>query len=95
MQRVPLLVAGIMGLSASAIAAFGAVDHAVRLTAILGAAVTVAAISVGFGLAGARRKASPMWGRILDILELLLILALVPLAVWVSGVYGWIRTIRG
>jgi hypothetical protein len=36
-----------------------------------------------------------MWGRALDILEIGLILTIVPLAVWVSGLYHWIRTVRG
>ena len=52
-------------------------------------------VSIWYGLVGPNRKASPLWGRTLDIFEVLLILALVPLALWVSGIYGWIRTLRG
>jgi hypothetical protein len=67
----------------------------VRLTAVTGALLVIAVISISYGLAGAARKASPMWGRTLDLFEVVLILAVVPLAVWVSGLYGWIRTVRG
>jgi hypothetical protein len=33
--------------------------------------------------------------RALDIVEVLLVVAVVPLAMWVCGLYGWIRAIRG
>ncbi|MFD0745056.1 hypothetical protein ACFQ1L_26985 [Phytohabitans flavus] len=62
---------------------------------MLGAALVAAGASIGFALAGGRRPSSPMWGRALDIVEIVLILALVPLVTWTSGLYGWIRTIRG
>lgn len=94
-QRLPLLIAGIISLAAGAVAIFVMADHAVRLIGIIGATIAVAAVIIGFGLAGERRQASPAWGRILDIFEILLILALVPLAIWVSGLYAWIRAIRG
>jgi hypothetical protein len=50
---------------------------------------------VSFGLSSANRKPSPIGGRVLDIFEVLLIVAIVPLAVWVSGLYGWVRSLRG
>lgn len=94
-QRLPLLVAGAVGLAAAAGAGFTAGNHLIRLVVVLGALVTIAVISIGYGMAGPGRNISPLWGRTLDIVEVILILALVPLAIWVSGLYAWIRAIRG
>jgi type VII secretion integral membrane protein EccD len=94
-QRLWLLGAGAIALTACTIAVFGVVSQTTRLTAMLGAMVAIAAISAGYGLAHPERARSPIWGRALDVLEVMLILGLVPLAVWVSGLYTWIRGIRG
>lgn len=94
-QRLPLLVAGAVALGAASVGLFTSVGPTLRLVAVVGGLVVVAAISVVYALIGAGRKISPVWGRTLDIVEVVLILGLVPLAVWVTGLYGWIRTIRG
>jgi len=94
-QRLPLMLAGATGLVASAVGVFVLADQTTRLVGVFGATVAVAAISVGFGLSGPRRQSSPAWGRLLDILEILLTLALAPLAVWVAGLLEWIRALRG
>ncbi|MDW5327953.1 type VII secretion integral membrane protein EccD [Plantactinospora sp. KLBMP9567] len=94
-QRLPLLGAGAVALAAAVVAAYDDLGLAWRLTLLLGSLLLVAAISVGFALAGGRRPSSPVWGRTLDIIEVVLILAIFPLAVWVSGLLGWIRAIRG
>lgn len=94
-QRVPLLAAGGIALAAGAAVTFVSVDHTLRLAVVFGATLAIAAIAIGFGLTGGRRRASPIWGRTLDGLEVLLILSLVPLAIWVSGLYHWIRAVRG
>ncbi|GAA0909377.1 hypothetical protein GCM10009558_097650 [Virgisporangium aurantiacum] len=52
-------------------------------------------IHFGFAMAGGKRPNSPWWGRALDVLEIVLILGIVPMAIWVSGLYAWIRGIRG
>jgi type VII secretion integral membrane protein EccD len=94
-HRMPLLVGGAVAMGAAAAGAFAATDTLVRLAVVLGALVLIAVVSIGYGMAGPGRKVSPMWGRTLDIAEVILILSLVPLAIWVSGLYGWIRAIRG
>ena len=94
-QRLWLLCAGATAVAAAGFSFFSTIEYPLRLVVILGVTLTVAAISTGFGLAGSDRKQSPIWGRILDILEVILILGLVPIAVWVSGLYTWIRAIRG
>jgi hypothetical protein len=60
----------------------------------VGGTLAVSAVIIAYAVAGAGRKRSPMWGRALDIVETVVILAIVPLAVWASGLYDWIRTIR-
>lgn len=94
-QRLPLLAAGAVALGAASVGLFTTLGPTLRLVAIVGGLVVVATTSIGYALIGAGRKLSPVWGRTLDILEVVLILGLVPLAVWVTGLYGWIRTIRG
>ncbi|GIF14952.1 type VII secretion integral membrane protein EccD [Actinoplanes teichomyceticus] len=93
-QRLPMLGAGSLAL---ALAAYGLFQHggvALRLTAVVGGLVAAAAASLIYGTAVAGRRISPVWGRLLDIAEILLIVAVVPLVAWVCGLYGWILTVR-
>lgn len=93
-QRLPLLGAGVVALAAASAAVFAGAGVLVRLAVIVPALLIVAAVSIGFGLSAAGRRRSPMWGRVLDIVEVILILGVLPLIVWVSGLYGWIRSFR-
>ncbi|SCF38582.1 type VII secretion integral membrane protein EccD [Micromonospora viridifaciens] len=93
-QRTPVLLAGTAGLALAAAATFGAGDLPLRLGLILGGGLLAAVISLIYGLSVAGKRISPVWGRTLDIVEILLIVALVPLAVWVCGLYGWIVNLR-
>jgi len=93
-QRTPLLVAGTIGLGLVAVAGFAAAGPLVRLTAILGGLIVAALAAIVYGFAVAGKRISPAWGRLLDIGEVLLILAIVPLAGWVCGLYPWIRAIK-
>jgi type VII secretion integral membrane protein EccD len=92
--RVPVLLAGALGLGLTAAATFAAGGTATRLGVVLGGLVGVAVISLIYGLTVAGKRISPVWGRLLDIVEILLIISLVPLAVWVCGLYGWIVNLR-
>jgi type VII secretion integral membrane protein EccD len=94
-QRLCLLGGGAIAVGASIYALFLSAGYQMRLTGILSVTIAIALISIGFGLARPASRRSPVWGRILDLLEIVLILGLVPLAMWVCGLYGWIRTIRG
>jgi type VII secretion integral membrane protein EccD len=94
-QRLPLLIAGVATMAVTIAAIYLTGSAITRLIAIPTLLLTVAGISISFGLSAANRKPSPIAGRILDIFEVLLIVAIVPLAVWVSGLYGWVRSLRG
>ena len=93
-QRTPVLFAGTVGLGLTAAAAFATGSLPVRLGLILGGLLLAAVISLIYGLTVAGKRISPLWGRTLDIVEILLIVSLVPLALWVCGLYGWIVNLR-
>ncbi|MFI1191761.1 type VII secretion integral membrane protein EccD [Micromonospora sp. NPDC020750] len=92
--RTPVLLAGTAGLGLAAAATFAAGSTALRLGVVLGGLVVAAVISLIYGLTVAGKRISPVWGRLLDIVEILLIISLVPLAAWVCGLYGWIVNLR-
>jgi len=94
-HRLPLVLSGGVAAAAVAIASFSALDQELRLLAALGVSIFVAAAAIGLGLIGQRQQSSPPWNRFLDIVEILLVLALIPLAAWVGGVLEWARAIRG
>jgi type VII secretion integral membrane protein EccD len=93
--RLPLLAGGAFALAAVLVALFQTVGPVARLAGVLLIVVALAGIHLGFAMANGRKPNSPWWGRTLDILEMVFVLAVIPLAIWVSGLYGWIRTIRG
>lgn len=93
-QRLALLLGAGVALGALIANLVHLIGSDVRLLAVVGAAVAVAVFSLGFGVTGDRQQ-SPFWGRVLDLLETLLIVAVAPLAIWVSGILTTVRAIRG
>lgn len=90
-QRIPLLASGILGL---ALLGYGfALDTTEvgprlwLLVILVGAAGVVLAAGLRYG----RRAPSPYLGRAADILDVLAIMALIPLASAVAGLFGAIR----
>ena len=93
-QRMPMIAAGWAGLGLAAWGYFATSDTLTRLAIVLPALVAVAVIALIYGLAVAGKRIAPVWGRALDIIEIILIVTAVPMAVWVSGLYAWVRSIR-
>jgi type VII secretion integral membrane protein EccD len=93
-QRLPLLLSGLLTTAVVAFGGFLSASQMVRLSAGLGCMLLAAGASIGFALSSDGRRRAPVWGRTLDLVEMVLVLAIVPLAVWVSGLYGWVRAIR-
>ncbi|WP_346536787.1 type VII secretion integral membrane protein EccD [Micromonospora sp. DPT] len=93
-QRTPVLVTGTAGLALTAAATFAGGSLVTRLGLVLGGLLLTAVVSLIYGLSVAGKRISPVWGRTLDIVEILLIVSLVPLAFWVCGLYGWIVNLR-
>ncbi|WP_256863337.1 hypothetical protein [Microbispora sp. GKU 823] len=50
---------------------------------------------LGLGLWLPTGRPSPFWGRAADILDALLIVALVPLTLGVLDLYAWVRGLSG
>ncbi|OLB75115.1 MAG: type VII secretion integral membrane protein EccD [Actinobacteria bacterium 13_2_20CM_2_71_6] len=86
-QRVPLLVSGLAGL---ALLTFGMILRGspgpARLVPLVLVA-TAAALVLTAGLMASRRAPSPYVGRVADIVDVLAIMALIPLACAVAGVF--------
>jgi type VII secretion integral membrane protein EccD len=90
-QRIPLIVGGLLGLS---LLALGAAVEAARIgprLLVLAGIVAAALFVLTAGLVYGRRAPSPYVGRLADIADVLAIMALIPLAAAVSGLYDAIR----
>ncbi|MEV0647877.1 type VII secretion integral membrane protein EccD [Phytomonospora sp. NPDC050363] len=95
-QRLPFLLAGVVGMASLALAFWtGEHDTATRMFALLAATAFLAIVALAYTLGVVGKQVSPIWGRIIDILELLLVVAVVPLTAWVWNLYWAIRTING
>jgi len=93
-HRVPLLVAGTSGLALLAavpVLASGA-DRALLVFAV---SLATAVLAVTAGLVYRRRHPSPRLGRLAEVLDVLLTLAVVPLAADVFGLLGLMRGLGG
>jgi len=92
-HRVPLLVAGVAGLTAlgAALALGGGSGRATMVAVAVLLALAVAAA----GAAWASRPPSPYLGRAVDILDTLTVVSVVPIAASVLGLYGKMRGLTG
>lgn len=93
-HRVPLLAAGVAGLAlvSGALGVAGGPDRVLVSLPLITAAALVA---LAAGLTYRRRPPSPRLGRYADILDVLLTLAVVPLAADAFGLYGYVRGLGG
>ncbi|GAA1559592.1 type VII secretion integral membrane protein EccD [Actinomadura kijaniata] len=94
-QRLALLVPGVLGLG---ILALGLAAGGSQIMMVVGALLPVLAIGgtfLGVGLWLPGNRPSPFWGRAADILEMLLMVALVPLALGLCGLFGFMRGLAG
>jgi len=90
-QRLWLLIAGLGGLGVLDIGLVVRGSQITALIAVLLPLLCAVALSVGLGLWLPRHKPSPFWGRAGDIVDLLVVLTLIPLALGVIGLYGWVK----
>jgi type VII secretion integral membrane protein EccD len=88
-QRVPLLVAGLLGLAGLGIGPV--VTGAVSGMVLVAVAAVVVAVALPSALIYSRKAPSPYLGRAADILDIIAIMALIPLACAVIGVFDDIR----
>jgi hypothetical protein len=90
-QRLPLLVSGA---GPAAILAVALLATAPRLVAA-GGLVGLALLAVVTGTAYGRRAPGPYLGRAADILDALCVVAVIPIACAVLGLYGRMRGLVG
>lgn len=93
-HRVPLLFAGAAGLALVG-GALGIAGGEARVLVTLPVVTAIALIALAAGLTYRRRPPSPRLGRWADIFDVLLTLAVVPLAADVFGLYEYVRGLGG
>ncbi|MBC6457976.1 type VII secretion integral membrane protein EccD [Actinomadura sp. HBU206391] len=94
-QRLALMVPGVAGLGVLAVASSVGADQSVILMAVLAPLLAVTAVVVGVSLWLPDHRPSPFWGRAADIIDLLVVLSLVPLALGEVGLFSYVRGLAG
>ncbi|MEH1130100.1 type VII secretion integral membrane protein EccD [Micromonospora sp. CPCC 206061] len=94
-QRVPLLVSGVAGLALLLLGYVLEADSGGGRLILLLVVLLAAAAVLAAGLVYSRRSPSPYLGRAADIFDVLAIMALVPLACAVAGLFGEIQGLFG
>jgi type VII secretion integral membrane protein EccD len=93
-QRLWLLCAGLGGLMGVGIA-LSAGAGTVAAAAVVMGVLWLAMLVVGLGVWLPSGRLSPFWGRAGEIVDVILLIALFPLALGVLEVYTWIRGLAG
>ncbi|MGW2014585.1 type VII secretion integral membrane protein EccD [Streptomyces sp. NPDC001927] len=93
-QRLALVVPGMWGAVLLGLAAGAAVGPEDRPLLLAGVFAVAAALAVASWTVPGRRLL-PYWGRAAELLHSALAIALVPLTLWVLGVFGALRSVGG
>ena len=94
-QRLPLLAVGVLGLFLLGAGAVLTLSSGQVLALLFGGVLPITGIVVAAGLNYARRTPTPYLGRMADIVDILLIISMVPLACLVIGLFGLVRGLAG
>jgi type VII secretion integral membrane protein EccD len=94
-QRLWLLWSAVLGAALLALTLATQYSQPVRLLAVVVPLVIGAAVVIAVSLNLPGKRLSPFWGRTSDIVEALLVVTVVPLALAVLGVYGYVRGLSG
>ncbi len=92
-HRIPLLLTGVSGVVLLAL--YGLSDPLPRVLVLLPVALVAAAVAIGAGRTYSRRQPSPRLARLGDIADIVLQLAVVPVACSVLGLYALMRGLGG
>ncbi|MET9843860.1 type VII secretion integral membrane protein EccD [Streptomyces ossamyceticus] len=93
-QRLALVVPGLWGAFLLAVGTAARLSPADRPVFVVGLLALAAALAVASWTVPGRRML-PYWGRAAELLQSLLAIALLPLTLWVLGVFGALRAING
>lgn len=94
-QRLWLLLPGYGGLALLAARASLNDGQQAVLLLTLAPLLAGAALVMGVGMWLPAHRPSPFWGRAADIIDMLLIVSLIPLALGVAGVFSYVRGLAG
>ena len=94
-QRLWLQVPGYGVLALLAAAAALTVPQAKIVAVVLPPLLVAVAILVGVGHTLPRHRPSPFWGRAAEVVDIMAVVSLVPLALGVAGLYSYIRGLSG
>jgi hypothetical protein len=93
-QRIPLLIAGLTGVTVLIVGMVLGADDSTRAIIAVGS-VAVALIIVVAGQAWSNKPPSPYVGRLADLFEMLIVVSVIPAALWVLDVFDKIQQIAG
>jgi type VII secretion integral membrane protein EccD len=91
LQRVWMIAAGLAGAGVLALGAIEAREPLTTLTVVVLPLLAAAVLTVALGMWLPGNKPSPFWGRAGDILDVIVVVSLIPLALGVLELYTWIR----
>jgi type VII secretion integral membrane protein EccD len=94
-QRLALMVPGMAGLGVLALGASLDAGQAVILVAVLLPLLAVAGVVLTVSLWLPGHSPSPFWARAADVIDLLVMLSLIPLALGEVGLFGYVRGLGG
>ncbi len=94
-QRLPLLLVGLWLVIVLTLDYTLTLSTTLRMAAVLSGLIVVGGLVVTSGLTYSRRNPSPYFGRYADILDVLLIVALLPVTCAVLGLYSYVRGLGG
>jgi type VII secretion integral membrane protein EccD len=93
-QRIPLIVAGLTGVTVLLVGTVLEADSTTRALIAVGS-VAMALIVVIAGQAWSNNPPSPYVGRLADLFEMLIVVSVIPAALWVLDVFDKIQAIAG
>ena len=94
-QRLPFLLATVAGAGALAWSGWLNWTGTARFALLVVGLLALAAIALSYVLGIVGKPIAPTWGRLVDVLEVLGFIAIVPLTLWVWDAYWWVRTVTG
>lgn len=94
-HRIPMLAVGMAMLAGPLLDQALSLAPAVRAVAALAGVVVAVGLAVAAGVVYSRTRPTPYLGRIADVLDTLLIVAVIPQAAAVLGLYGYARGLAG
>ncbi|GHE24036.1 type VII secretion integral membrane protein EccD [Streptomyces capillispiralis] len=93
LQRLSLVAAGVWGGALLVQDTAGSAGPAARLLLAAGLVAVAAALAIASWTVPGRRLV-PYWGRAAELLHSAMAISMLPLALWVLGVFGWLRALN-